>query len=214
MGKKYLSFEDSLSACNGWDQVEQDTKDKIHARLHARCELDSRTGCWVYTGAWDKRGQGIIRVGKCKYTLPRVSAWLYIPGFHLEDPRYAFRTCECSACFNPAHVRIAKDRRTGLAILRALGRFGRGHRKLNQQTADMLRLAYANRPPSCDRDGFIRRQAEGLGVKPQAVRAIIDNLTWVKREQARSSGAGRQTTLRSGGRGLPPLHQAAAARCD
>ena len=179
----YVSETDDLSALNAWDHREQEIKDKAHARLNARCELDPNTGCWTYTGYWDAKGQGQIRVGKRVYTLPRVSAWLYIAGFRLEDHRWAFRRCTNSACFNPEHVFIAANQAEALALLRGMGRFGGGWRKLCQEIADRLRMLYQELPAGTLLDDWIRLQASELGVRPQAIRNIISNRSWVPRER-------------------------------
>jgi hypothetical protein len=188
MGKsslRLLNFEDHVGSLNRFDGAEQDLKDKIHARLNSRCEFDARTGCWVYTGCWSPNGQGVVRVGQKKYTVARVSAWLYIQGFHLEDSRCPYRRCECSACFNPEHIRLAKDRADGLCRLRLMGRWGQGRRKLNQQIADGVRIAYANTPD--DRLEFVKQQSSSLGVTPQSVGRIIDDLSWVRRNGKQSA---------------------------
>ena len=177
----YVCDEDDLSALNAFDDKEQEIKDKIHGRLNARCELDPGTGCWVYTGYWDQKGQGQIRVGRRVYTLPRVSAWLYIAGFRLEDRRWAFRRCENSACFNPEHVLIADSQAEALAILRGMGRFGGGWRKLCQEVADRLRWLYHCRPPDVSSDDWIRAQAAQLNVRPQAIRNILLGKSWLRR---------------------------------
>jgi hypothetical protein len=178
MEELYLSPEDELGRLNVWDQHEQEIKDKIHGRLNSRCELDPCTDCWVYTGYWDRKGQGQIRVGRRVYTLPRVSAWLYISGFRLEDPRWAFRRCENSACFNPAHVLVADSQAEALALLRGMGRFGGGHRKLCQEIADRVRFAFPYRHEDISTDEWIRLKAVELSVRPQAVKNIITGKSW------------------------------------
>lgn len=177
----WLSPEDELGALNAWDAEEQKIKDKIHGRLNARCELDPGTGCWIYCGYWDRKGQGQIRVGRRVYTLPRVSAWLYIAGFRLEDRRWAFRRCENSACFNPDHVLVATNQAEALALLRGMGRFGGGWRKLCQEIADRLRMLRQNLPENASLDDWIRIQAAAYGVRPQAIRNIIEHRSWVKK---------------------------------
>jgi hypothetical protein len=180
----WLSPDDELGALNAWDAREQEIKDKIHARLNARCELDPGTDCWVYTGYWDRKGQGQIRVGRRVYTLPRVSAWLYIAGFHLEDRRWAFRRCANSACFNPDHVLVATDQAEALTLLRGMGRFGGGWRKLCQEIADRLRLLHQELGTRAEADDWIRFQAAQYGVQPQAIRNILNGKSWVKKESA------------------------------
>ena len=41
----------------------RELKDQIHERLKLRCELDPATGCWVFIGAWESSGMGLLKVG-------------------------------------------------------------------------------------------------------------------------------------------------------
>jgi hypothetical protein len=175
------SLQDDQNQLNRHDLTEQDLKDKIHARLHARCELDPQTDCWVYTGYWRPNGQALIRVGRQSYTLPKVSAWLYIPGFCLTDGRMAVRDsriCQCAACFNPDHILVTPSRASGMELMRRMGWLPRGRRKLSQAKADTLRLDYT---AAADRSAFISGQAKTLAVSEGTIRNIVDGISWVKR---------------------------------
>ena len=84
-------------------------KDVIHERLLLRREVDNLTECWVYTGAWQPSGLGIIAVGKRRPTASRAAAWVYVGGFKLDDRRVYVMSCpKAKACFNPEHLRIMR----------------------------------------------------------------------------------------------------------
>jgi hypothetical protein len=89
------------------DEREQDLRDRVHTLLTTRSELDPITNCWVYTGPWTTQGAcGTIRIGRRVYRVARVSAWVYLD-FDLWRSEEVFVDCDCNACFNPDHLRIA-----------------------------------------------------------------------------------------------------------
>jgi len=89
----------------------QDLKDDAHERLHLLIEEDGGTGCWVYTGPWQRDGNGVIRVGGRQWTAHRVAAWVYLGGFELGDPavrvEHDAEGC-CPACVNPEHLTVTR----------------------------------------------------------------------------------------------------------
>lgn len=167
---------------NALDDKDQTLKDLIHQRLNdpQRSCVDEDTGCWIYTGSWDQRGNAKIRVGQRSYTVTKVTAWLYVPGFELWDERMVIHTCDYPACYNPDHVEVHPSRKAGLARLRELGRFGsqagrsaktRPGRRLNLEKARYVRQRLAAGDPA----GAL---ATELGVRPYAIKMIDSGLTW------------------------------------
>ncbi len=100
-------------------------KDALHLRFLARCERDPFTGCWIWTGAWQKEsGLGVMRVQGRLYTAHRVALWVYQGGFELSNTagiRVYHAKCASPACC--AHEHLA--RATVADVNTALGRLGR-----------------------------------------------------------------------------------------
>jgi hypothetical protein len=150
-------------------EPETELKDTIHARLQSRFELDQVTGCWIYVGAWADDGRGMIRVGGKKYSVAKVSAWLF-EGIDLNDDCYVYhdpRRCRAPACWNPHHLRIA-DRATAFAHLRRHGLWGNS--LIDRSTADYMRLQATTMPE--------REIAEYHDVNERLVGSVLSRRTW------------------------------------
>lgn len=173
---KLLDLEDHILGLDRFDAAEQDLKDLIHERLQARTEVDSRTGCTIYTGAWEQNGLAKVRVGRRVYSITRVAAWLYLPGFKLWDVRRVGHKpcCPNPACFSVDHLVVLADQAESLAAQVRNGRLGdRHHRQLNKAKAAHIR-ALAGEGVSA---GEIALMPEFLCSK-EAVRAVIENRRW------------------------------------
>ncbi len=125
-------------------------KATIRTRILARITRDPKTGCWIYLGCWDGfTSEARMRVGGKVYNIRKVVAWVF-KDMELWEPGYVYRICQCPACCNPRHVRIAKNVHEALADMRRRRLFNlRGHRKLraNQRAsiATQLRLGISVR---------------------------------------------------------------------
>lgn len=172
-----LSLESHVLDLERRDASEQEFKDKIHALLQSRCEVDFGTGCWVYTGCWEKSGIAKIRVGTRIYCVPRVAAWLYLRGFSLWDGQVVGRRCQTPACFNPDHLLIHLDQAQAIRRQNAAGRLGANHRHLSRAKVLRLRSAAENLT-SAEMDVFINLFAAKEGISRRAIRAILDGRTW------------------------------------
>ena len=179
-----LYLEDSLNEVLKFESEDQALKDEVHERLQSLCEEDARTGCWIYTGSWDRDGTGRIRVGMRVYTIQRVAAWLYVPGFRLCDKRVVYHTCESLACFNYEHLEIADTHAEAMAALRKLRRFGsqpgrneqsRPGRRFNRPLVLKIRQRVADGE---DPREICRTLAPELGVRPRAIADVIAGRTW------------------------------------
>ncbi len=100
-----------LASLLSWDDPDpiEALKNRMHLTLLARSEEDLETGCWVFVGAWDRSGEGVLRVGHLgTFTAGRVAAWVY-RGVELSDPAVRVRhACRMPACFRPEHLRIER----------------------------------------------------------------------------------------------------------
>jgi hypothetical protein len=94
------------------------TKDRLHGLLVERCETDPLTGCCIYTGAWNRHGQGVVKVKSRTYLVSRVAAWVYLGGFDLPDMTVKVRHrrgCPHPACFAVDHLRVVPAGQTTAA---------------------------------------------------------------------------------------------------
>jgi hypothetical protein len=175
--KRLLDLDSHILGLERFDGQEADIKDEIHARLQARCEVDAGTGCWVYTGCWERSGIAKIRVGTRIYCVPRVAAWLYREGFAIWDVEVVGRSCQTPACFNPDHLLLRADQAEALRRQREGGRLGHHHRHLNWAKVRALRASVQAATPE-----EAKRLAAGFsaqeGISLRAVRAVLEERTW------------------------------------
>lgn len=92
------------------DPDAEDLKDDAHDRLLRLVEHDHNTGCWVYTGPWQRDGNGVLRVGGRQYVASRVAAWVYQGGFALDDRTVRVEhVCRGTpACVCPGHLVVVR----------------------------------------------------------------------------------------------------------
>lgn len=78
-------------------------KETLKARLLTNRLIDSITGCWLWLGAKDRHGYGVIKVAGQQMRVPRLAShlWNRVP---LGHPTVVRHTCDTPSCFNPAHL--------------------------------------------------------------------------------------------------------------
>lgn len=122
------------------DDDEHELKNRTHAKLLAKFTADQDTGCMLWTGAWHKNGQGIIRVGASVQSVIRAAAWVFLEGFQLRGENVAIHTCDNLACFNWEHIKVFPDWALASvyqqAVLEKKGWLGRRRKKM--QVKDLL----------------------------------------------------------------------------
>ncbi len=74
----------------------------IEERLFDKYELDSKTGCWLFLGAKNEKGYGLIRIKRKLYKIHRVS-YEYFIGPLINDALHV-KQCPNRNCFNPTHL--------------------------------------------------------------------------------------------------------------
>lgn len=75
--------------------------------LRERLEKHTRKtdGCWLWTGAKDKRGYGRMFIAPGKYALAHRVAWMLANGREIPPWQYILHSCDMPPCVNPAHLR-------------------------------------------------------------------------------------------------------------
>jgi hypothetical protein len=85
--------------------LDEATLDAIHAKILKRTELDERTGCWVWVGAWSVHSYGMVHLGRRLYAIHRLAMAVY-RGFNESSPLECWHKCNVRACCNPAHLMV------------------------------------------------------------------------------------------------------------
>jgi len=85
-------------------------------RIFRQIELNRLTGCWIWTGAKQVRGYGVVGKGRRREGLVRVHRAVYedfvrplLPGEELHHE------CQNTACCNPAHLTPHPDHASHMA---------------------------------------------------------------------------------------------------
>src|SRR5262245_23002434 len=67
-------------------QTLDDIKDELHDRLNMLLDLDPISDCWMFKGALQTSGIGIMRFRDKAYTVPRLAMWAWGDNhFDLDD---------------------------------------------------------------------------------------------------------------------------------
>src|SRR3990167_10081345 len=95
----------------------------IIARLFLDIQIDTDTGCWIWTGSRDRDGYGQVSLSRLAtvvghrnktFRLPRLMfAWLVAPvprGFGSDIPELDHVACDNPPCCNPAHLALVLHR--------------------------------------------------------------------------------------------------------
>ncbi len=143
-------------------------KKTIRKRLKSRIQIDKRTGCHVYCGAWTARGFATMRVGHKVYSIQRVVLWL-AGKVELWEKCYRYRTCPTPACCNAKHIAVAASFAEALVQMRRLKLFSlAGKIKLTQRRRACIRALAKEGVP-------VAEIAADLGMRTAKIQRVIDD---------------------------------------
>jgi hypothetical protein len=165
------------------------TKDDIAKRLFANYQEEPDTGCWVWTGQWLKKGQGVmyLPVRRAIYVHKAAAfVWLDVP-LHGSHKVVHKKGCNGPACFNPEHLlvfqtnqEIVEAQKAGLVRGQIIGEARHGTKmtlaKALQIKAALL-AAYNAKRRGAEPELFVDI-AERLDVTINQVRAIHSRRAW------------------------------------
>jgi helix-turn-helix protein len=97
-------------------------------RLLSRVATDRRAGCWLWQGALDGGGYGVMSVGGKTARVHRLAAWLWLD-LPLASRLVVNHLCDTRRCLNPAHL-APGSQSDNLRQAVARGRFNRHLRRL------------------------------------------------------------------------------------
>jgi hypothetical protein len=92
--------------------------DWLPERLKTKIAVSPETGCWIWTGALDRRGYGRVNIhGRVRFT-HRVT--FVLAGRDLSDELEIDHLCRVPACCNPDHLeavtRVVNHHRSTVAV--------------------------------------------------------------------------------------------------
>ncbi len=169
------------------------TDDELKAKLLSKREIDSVTDCWVWTGAWDADGYGVMRVGKQYARIHKLAARLW-----LGKNAYVLHRSGCPrACFNPDHLTAHPTRKAMAAAYKKAEGFQNGRAILTPFALELIKdavteTAVTNEETAAD---TARRIAEvtGLPVTGAMVRSIAAGESWTSETGTQWAGWMKRT---------------------
>lgn len=109
-------------------------------KLIARRLVDEDTGCWLWTGARQANGYGVVGLAGRTFRVHRLAALLWL-GLVDGTDAVVRHTCNNKNCFNPEHLLLGTQKENILDAAK-LGRMGGA--KLNENQVRIIRERHAN----------------------------------------------------------------------
>lgn len=148
-------------------------------RIAAKVAPVPFSGCWIYTGTTDRKGYGVIRVGRAAdgRIFTHRAAYMLAKG-PIPEGMLVCHTCDTPSCVNPDHLFIGTNQ-DNTSDMMAKGRNAhgslRGETNPNGKlTADCVRKIRLMKAAGEQQ----KRIAELFGISPAQVCAIVNRKFW------------------------------------
>lgn len=153
-------------------------KNYLKKRLFKRREIDPITHCWIWTGHWDDKGYGKMRIARpfdkeIGVHIVATHIWLGEP---LPTTKIVFRKCNNRACFNPDHFILCENRVQLGKLCSKYGKRARGEK--SGRAVISLTTALDVRDALNLGDETPKQIADRLGIKSHIVWQIAHKKTW------------------------------------
>ena len=122
-------------------------------------------GCWLWTGAKDRDGYGVIADGRRTLAAHRVSYELHNRA--LPPGSLVMHSCDTPACVNPAHLSVGTKRTNALDMTRK----GRRATKLTRLQVLEIRARVGDGESTAD-------VAAAFDVSVATIRSIVSRRSW------------------------------------
>jgi hypothetical protein len=151
--------------------------DQLVQRLRQRAVVDRSTGCWLWRGAADRDGYGVLAVGQRRrqrlVRVQRLAVWLWL-GRPLAGKGVVGACPQSRRCFHPEHlVWHASRAKAQLGRTQRQGQ-ANGRAKLTEAEARRLLEVYQRQALSPEE---LARLVGGK-VRPATVAALLKGRTW------------------------------------
>lgn len=146
----------------------------LDVRFWAKVEKRGPDDCWQWQGSLDRKGYGVIKVGKGKIARAHRVSWILAYG-DIDDTLFIMHSCDNPGCVNPAHMSLGTCA-DNLKDMRDKGRHVHGEThpfsKLTAAQVTLIRTEYAS--------GNITQQelAAKYGVGPKHISRIVTYRRW------------------------------------
>lgn len=148
----------------------------LRERFWGHVVPEPNSGCWLWDGATNKYGYGVVKRGGSRGTMPATHASLMLSGRPVPAGLFACHHCDNPPCVNPDHLFVGTHQDNTRDMM-AKGRSCRGERngsaKLTAEIVGSIRAEAA-----AGKRGVQARIAERLGLSNQHISEIVRGLVW------------------------------------
>lgn len=145
---------------------------RANAIFERHIQPEPMSGCWLWSGAWEKDGYGWVADGNGSATQAHRKAWALYVG-PVPNGMHVLHRCDTRCCVNPAHLFLGAHADN----MRDMASKGRAARRRGQAvpSAKLTEAQAREILGSSERPGAV---AARFGVSPALVYAIRKRVIW------------------------------------